>query len=578
MTITSRDRALAIGLTLVVVAVVIGRALVAPHDWLPTTDWALIELRVRDVGSSFPLLGAPSAARFHHPGPLLYLLLAPVYRVAGASPWALALSAAVVNAAAVAGTAWTAWRRGRLPLVVLTLGVLVWLLGSLPPAFTRDPWNPWLALLPFFWFVLLVWSVVDDDLVALPVAAFVGSVVLQAHIGYLFLVAAAGFVMVAAVVRGAWRLRARDPDGWAVRRRAVATAGVAAAAVLVVVWAPPLVQQLTTSPGNLGLGRQAFADTAQRPRLTPAGTLDVLAAETGGVAPWLTGTEPVDGFANVVIPGSAPWLFVPIALLAVGLALGWRDASARRFVGVVAGADLVAALTVARLEAARVFPYVVRFLWALAALTLLAALWAGCTRLFAREQAGAGAATAPARSVPGLVVVAVAAVVLVVGLGRFGLRAGADLPVHQTAGHAEEAACVRDLLPALRADAAGRSVHLRFEEGDWPIITAAVANELDRAGTTVHVDDALGFFVDRPGRAAGPDDLPYVVAVNDDVEQFRAMPGAVEVATCDRLSPGERAELVEARQPGAAPLLDLRLLDLRQRDLRASVFRVPAGA
>jgi hypothetical protein len=586
LTITSRDRAIAVGVTLVDVAVVVGRALAAPHDWLPTTDWALIELRVRDVGSSFPLLGAPSAARFHHPGPLLYLLLAPVYRLAGASPWALALSTAVVNAAAVAGTAWTAWRRGRLPLVVLTLAVLVWLLGSLPAAFTRDPWNPWMAVIPFFWFVLLVWSVVDDDLVALLLAAFVGSVVLQAHIGYLFLVGVAFGVMAVTVARGAWRRRTRDPDGWATHRRTVLTATLAAGAVLLVVWTPPLVQQLTTTPGNVSLGRQAFADSARRPRLTPAGTLDVLATETGGLAPWLTGDEPVDTIANIVIPGSAPTLIVPLALLAAGLALGWRNRSARRFVGVVAGADLVGALTVARLEADRVFPYVVRFLWALAALTALAALWAACTRVLTHSTGTATGDTrspaAPAtgrsgHSIRGLVVVAVAGAVLLVGLGRFGLRTGSDLPVYQTPGHVEEAACVRDLLPAVRADSAGRSVHLQFEEGDWPIINAAIANELDRTGTTVHVDEALAFFMDRPGRPVAPADVPYVVAVNDDVEQFRSTPGAVEVATCDRLSPGERAELAEARRTGGAGASPFRVLDLALRDLRASVFRLPSG-
>lgn len=643
------EPALAIGLTVIVVALVIGRALVADHDWLPTTDWALIELRVRDIGGSFPLLGAPSAARFHHPGPLAYLALAPVYRLAGSTPWALGLSTAVVSAAAIAGTAWTAWRRGRLVLVLLTLAVLVWLLGSLPTAFTRDPWNPWMAILPCFWLVLLVWSVLEDDLVALPLVAFVGSFVLQAHIGYLFLVGAA-FATVAgtAAIRTVRATRGgpapgpatgidrevdesrREPSG----RTRLAWV-VAAVAVLAVVWAPPIIEQLTTSPGNLTLGRQAFASSSQGPRLSTGATLDVLAAELGAIPPWASGVEPVDSIANKVIPGSAGALAVPLGVLAAALALAWPDRAARRFVVVAAAADAIGVFTASRLEADRVFPYVVRFLWPLGAVTLLAALWALATRVLAAAPAGmtstTGAEPGPtigratvalgadgpseagtaiggtgapltatrvadrpgggrdeeqrARVASGpwwWAVVGVAAVLLAGSLVRDAGRDDTTLPIYQTMNHEQEAACIAALLPALQADVAATAgggpatVHLRFEEGDWPIVNAAIANELDRRGTTVAVDEPFSFFIDRPGRDPQPGDIPYVIAVNGDVDEIGARPGATPVASCDQLSPADRAAITDARVNGT-PIEPLRALDLALRDLRVTIYRLPAA-
>src|SRR5687767_14412605 len=71
--------------------------------WYPSLDWAIIELRVRDVGWSHPpMLGSPG--RFQalgelgaHPGPLFFYLLAPFYRLLGATPSALLVSTAAVN-------------------------------------------------------------------------------------------------------------------------------------------------------------------------------------------------------------------------------------------------------------------------------------------------------------------------------------------------------------------------------------------------------------------------------------------------------------------------------------------------
>ena len=67
-----------------------------------------------------------------------------------------------------------------------------------------NPWNPWVAVLPFFTYLLLAWSLADGDIVVLPWLVGVGTFIIQAHVGYAPLVVAAGII--SALM--AWRLGA----------------------------------------------------------------------------------------------------------------------------------------------------------------------------------------------------------------------------------------------------------------------------------------------------------------------------------------------------------------------------------
>lgn len=579
---------IAAGITGVVIACIVVRAYLAPRGWLPTTDWALIELRVRDVGSAFPLLGAPSAARFHHPGPLPYLLLAPLYRALGSSPDALASAAALLSAATVAAIGATAWRRGGLALVATTMAVVLWLLGSLPAGFTRDPWNPWMAVLPFFLFVLLVWSVLDGDRWMVPAAAFVGSFVLQAHVGYLLLIGAGFLAMGADVVTRALRERRADAgDGepavpMATSRSAWAV--LAAVAVLAVVWLPAIIEQFVGEPGNLSAMWTAFGAGNQGDRLSGTETVGVLASEMGGWAPWLSGSEPVDGIANKVLPGPPAAILVPVVMLGLGLWLSWHDSSARRFVLVMITADLVGVLSVSRVESERVLPYVVRFLWPLAACTTLAVLWAAVRRFDPAPATVAAPTVASAPTTPVLdgrrswarsnAVLVVALALILAGSVRFAVRDDVTLPVFQTQANLDQAACLSQMLPTLLGADRSATVHLTADEGDWPIFTGPVANELERAGFAIALSPSLSFFVERPGREATGEDRTWVIARADNVEVWRGRADARELTSCDRLSADERRELEEARA-GTRTLLPLRGLDLSLRDERAAVFELP---
>jgi len=238
----------------VVVAVV--RAI--HRRWIPTSDDALFAIRARDVFSyhHVPLLGLDSSASLaasttlHHPGPLLFDVLAVPVRLFGGHA-GLALGVGLINVVVIVITAVFAARRGG-PLVgtaamALAAG-LCWAMGS---EALFEPWQPFSLLLPFLCFLVLAWSVSCGDLVALPVAAVVGSFVLQTHLSYVLLVptlAIWALVGLALILR---RARRDDAAGWPRRRERAQQAVLLSLAVGAVCWIQPLLDQIT-GQGNLG--------------------------------------------------------------------------------------------------------------------------------------------------------------------------------------------------------------------------------------------------------------------------------------------------------------------------------------
>ena len=95
--------------------------LAALHEqWRPTGDWAVLNLRVDDVGRLTPFVGPYSRFGWNHPGPLLYWVLAVPYHLLGGRPVALLGATGLINAAAVGAALALAWRRGGLPLLLAT--------------------------------------------------------------------------------------------------------------------------------------------------------------------------------------------------------------------------------------------------------------------------------------------------------------------------------------------------------------------------------------------------------------------------------------------------------------------------
>lgn len=337
--------------------------------WIPSGDWAVLTLRVDDVGQYTPLVGPYSRFGWNHPGPLMYLLLSLPYKVLGGSPEALLASAATLNAATVAAIAAVAWRRGRLPMVALSMIVLAIIFQATGPALLRDPWNPFLTLLPLALVVFLAWSVIEGDTWMWPLLLFVTSFELQSHIGYLPMI---GMIFVSIFVLAWQRSSLLDllPSSSTARRWVIGTSCV----VLLLCWLPVLIDQFFET-GNLGAIASYFASPGDQP--AGLGTALTTAADQLRLpsAPWLGRTE-FAGSDGALLGSSVLGLLLPLgAMIGTGwIALRTRQLSALRF-QIAVGATTLGGIVATARVIGPLFDWVVRWWWILAALWWLSILW-----------------------------------------------------------------------------------------------------------------------------------------------------------------------------------------------------------
>jgi hypothetical protein len=338
-------------------------------NWIPSGDWAVLTLRVEDVGQNTPLVGPYSRFGWNHPGPLLYWLLAIPYRLLGGTPAALLGSAASLNTLVVIAISAVAWRRGRLPLVACSMATLAITFHAMGPALLRDPWNPFLTLLPLALTAFLAWSVLEGDTTMWPVFVLVASFMLQSHVGYLPMLG----MIVLSVIAVAWKWTGFDallPRSPMHRRWVVGTSLI----VLILCWLPVLIDQLF-STGNIGAIVTYFVDPGDQ----PAGFGTALATASDQLrlpaAPWL-GRSELTGTDGALLGASFLWLGLPLAAMvgAGWLAVHRRAFGAVRFQLVVTAASLGGVIATARVIGP-LFDWVVRWWWVLAALWWLSILW-----------------------------------------------------------------------------------------------------------------------------------------------------------------------------------------------------------
>jgi hypothetical protein len=494
----------------VAVPLVVAVVALADDGWHATGDMAQAELHVRGFFADPPLLGAAGRLgtiqeQGSHPGPLAWLALLPGYRLLGQSGWALEASVALVAGVWAAVTILLARRRGGWALAtIVTIGLLVLIRSNGPEVFS-EPWNPWLAVLPFAAFVLLVWSVLCDDRAALPGAVVAGSYALQCHVGYALLVGGLGLLATAWAVRRRW---------W----RPLALAGVLG----VLVWLPPAIEQVTADdgwPGNLSILYDNFAEPAEDP-VGAGAAVKAFAGELNVAGPWLAGPghQPTDA------PAWAGFAAMAAAWAAAAL-VAWR----RRLDGPLKlHLVLAAACALGTVSMARVFgdffDYVIRWMWVLAALVAVAIVWTAweaTPERWRRPLAGAGAA-------------ALAAAVVLAAVGA------AD--VHSSGPRNSE--IVAALTPALagQLDPDGHYL-MRWEDTvSLGATGVGVLLELEKQGYDVGADPFNRAAV-LPHRIIDDEcdaDAVVQVSVGPSVETVRALPGAREVAVAEVRSPDER--------------------------------------
>src|ERR1019366_7389957 len=116
----------------------------------PVGDGAMTELYTIHATHGSQLLGAYSQFGWHHPGPLFFYLLAPLYVLGGRSVAAFDAGALAINLASVGIIVWVIARRNDPLSFVLEvlLGLLALYVVRVPELLT-SAWNPHPPVLAF---------------------------------------------------------------------------------------------------------------------------------------------------------------------------------------------------------------------------------------------------------------------------------------------------------------------------------------------------------------------------------------------------------------------------------------------
>ncbi|MEN9802617.1 MAG: hypothetical protein RLZ37_1742 [Actinomycetota bacterium] len=367
--------------TPIVIAVVM---MIVGIRWFPAGDMAQAELHMRGFFERPPLVGAAgrivsdNGFQGSHPGPSLWLAMLPVYLIGGRSSDALMAAAASVHLVSIAAVILLARRRGGWTFAgVSALSVLA-VVRSSGTDFMIEPWNPWLALLPFAAFVFLVLEVLvpspSDDVSAairagrldsmfLACAVAVGSHCVQSHAGYaLLVVPPIGVMLVALTIR---RMRNRDSIGVRFSPRVFTPLFVGVVTALVM-WSPALLDQMRRRPGNLSILWQHFV-SPEEPTLAFHESVEIIMVQMNLFGPWLFG------------PGAARselvrWIGF-IAFIAVVCAGFFAAKSAhtmprsRAVFSILIGFHVLGSISILRIFGPY-YEYTVRWFWLLTAITL----------------------------------------------------------------------------------------------------------------------------------------------------------------------------------------------------------------
>jgi hypothetical protein len=545
-------------------------ALMALRDprWYPSLDYAMTELRVRDVATSHaPMVGLAGRIHGHgqqasHPGPVSFWLLWPAYKLFGSSGWALQAATAAVNLTALGAALWIAGRRGGRGVLLGVAAALSLLMLGYGIDRLTEPWNPYMPML--WWVVLLlaVWSVACDDLRLLPVAVFAGSFCAQTHVPYIGLVG--GLFVFLMVVLG---VRARRAEGGG--RRHLLGWGALSLGLLATLWLPSVIDEMRQHPGNLAILRENFA----HPTETPIGL--------GGraVEVWLADLDlwrlPRPGWSFDVAPiGSPVSGLILLGAWAAAVGITWRRRHAApsiwRLHLVVAVALLLGLVSVTRIFGP-VWSYLLLWARGTTVLVVVATVWSA---------ASAWAKGPPGRCPPRWVAGGGVAVLLTVLVGSTAwLTATA---ARATMPDPDESTVLAHLVPdtvdaLLEGGSPGGGSGGRYlvQWSDAMAVGSAgygLVLELERAGVDVGGPaNAATNLV--PHRVRSPVDATASVTFvrgAEVVERWQSNPDVVEVAYFDPRTAGEMVRSRELRAGIDARLRDAHLdslVDLMDENL-----------
>jgi hypothetical protein len=354
----------AVAFTVVILpfVVILVRLLAASGQHLYLSDdLALIDLHTRRAVEWRQQLGVFDRNGWNHPGPALFYLLSVPYRILGSGGKALFVGATATNALAAVGCVALVRRRttpARALWAAVWLCALAAVLAATGAGATTysesalgalvSPWNPMIVIFPLLLFVLLCASAIDRSGLSVVGALLVGSFVVQTDFStlplvfVLFVLTVATWAVTVSMDRRTPSARPGRDAGAARHRRGRVWAG-AGAVLFVLMWLPPLIQQVTNSPGNATLIYRFF--TSGQPGHSLVSGVNAMAAVFGVL---VIGPSEIMSTALGVAPHHlAVAVAVAVAIVLIGIfvvAVGVRQRN--RFACGLAGFGLIGSVTV----------------------------------------------------------------------------------------------------------------------------------------------------------------------------------------------------------------------------------------
>ena len=222
----------------------------AAGDVYPVGDSAMLEMYTLHAARGLWTLGPYSQFGWHHPGPLYFYLLAPLYGLSGEKTLALHAGAFAINLLSLCTIAYALIRYAAPGVCGVAAAAIGLFLFRVQPVFSSY-WNPHIVLLPAAGFLVLAAAVAAGRQGALPATVLAGSFLVQTHISLApYVLVLAGGALAAAW----WSARTQTserPSRWWIH---------ASAWLLALLWLLPIAEQVRSSPGNLTRLWQFFSE------------------------------------------------------------------------------------------------------------------------------------------------------------------------------------------------------------------------------------------------------------------------------------------------------------------------------
>ena len=243
---------------LVVLPLVVMACYLLTPDWpdaFPVGDEASLELMVWRTLHGVQLEGHGSHNTFRNLGPMQFYLPAPLYWATGCRLRGICLTAVLINLASLVGIlVVTQGSMGRAAMVWSALLLMLYL-GFMDRVQLVLAWPASVTVLPFVFAVVLFTAVAAGRLWWLPAALGVSSYVVQTYVAYV--PALLGVACFSLAVCFAPRLRAWSGIGGR-RTGSVGKTATVCLAVLISLWALPVVRELTAPASDLGAMIRVF--------------------------------------------------------------------------------------------------------------------------------------------------------------------------------------------------------------------------------------------------------------------------------------------------------------------------------